>query len=318
MKVLVIGATGYVGARVARKLKDKGFVVHGLARSESSRAKIEAAGYVPVEGDLLKRDTLRAAVTQMDAVIHAGLPGDSINDGVPAFDQDHLAIETMLSEMKGQNKTFIYSTGALTVADERTIGKVGEPIPENECARKPMPMVAQRAATENMVLDAAELGIRTVVVRIPHVYGDGGNFVLPYLIDAAEREGCGVYIGEGQNTISLVHVEDLADLYVLALEKSPAGRLYQPASFDMRMGEIAARVSQEMGLGGRTASIPFEKAKEAWGLGPALVVGLNSQLGADDANRVLGWAPKNMSLDAEIAYMVDKARRRGDDALAAQ
>ncbi|WP_150554694.1 NAD(P)H-binding protein [Pandoraea nosoerga] len=68
MKVLVIGATGYVGARVARKLKDKGFVVHGLARSESSRAKIEAAGYVPVEGDLLKRDTLRAAVTQMDAV----------------------------------------------------------------------------------------------------------------------------------------------------------------------------------------------------------------------------------------------------------
>ncbi len=306
MKILIIGATGYIGSTIVENFKKRNVELYGLARSEKSAEKIKEMGITPISGDIFKPETLKVATEQVDAVIHVAAPGDPFNDGAPAFDEDHEAIRVILDTMKGTNKTFIYSNGAMVVGDLEKIGEAGTQVSEDEPANNPPSFVAKRVETENMVLQAAEYGVKTIVIRIPHVYGKGKNFILPFLIDAAIKEGKVFYINSGENIISFVHVKDLAEMYWLALEKSNPGELYHPASFDMNMKDIATSVSEKMGLGGQTQSIDFEEAKNIFGEAPALVIGINGSLNSDKASNLLNWVPKHKSLDDEILEVINK------------
>ncbi|MGE6363407.1 NAD-dependent epimerase/dehydratase family protein [Bacillus paramycoides] len=300
MKVLIIGATGYLGSTIVENFKKQNVELYGLARSIESYKKIKRMGISPIKGDIFKPETLKVATEQVDAVIHVAAPGNAFNDGATAFNEDHEAIKTVLDTMKGTNKTFIYSSGAMVIADLQKIGEAAPHMSEEIPAINPPSFVAKRVETENMVLQAADFGIRSIVIRIPHIYGKGKNFMFPFLIDTAMKEKASFYINEGENLISFVHVEDLAELYWLALKNSPAGELYHPASFDMNMKSIALSISDKLGFVVQTNSISFEEAKVLWGEAPSLVFGINANLNSTKATNVLHWIPKYSSIDEEI------------------
>lgn len=71
MKVLVTGATGYIGGSVAEKLMAAGHAVTGLVRSEEKIALLKARGIEAVVGTRDDPDILAAAAQAADAVIHA-------------------------------------------------------------------------------------------------------------------------------------------------------------------------------------------------------------------------------------------------------
>ena len=73
MKVLVTGATGYVGSAVCEALRLASHQVIGLVRSPEKIAALQAAGYSALSGDLTDLDLLRAAARAADGVIHAAL-----------------------------------------------------------------------------------------------------------------------------------------------------------------------------------------------------------------------------------------------------
>lgn len=66
MKILVVGATGYIGSATARALRQDGHAVTGLARSEASAARLHAEGLRSQPGDFRDPPSLAAAVEAQD------------------------------------------------------------------------------------------------------------------------------------------------------------------------------------------------------------------------------------------------------------
>ena len=86
------------------------------------------------------------------------------------------------------------------------------------------------------MLEGAKRGIRSVVIRPAIVYGRGGGIPAGF-VESARKEGAARYVGTGKNRWPLVHVDDLADLYLLALEKAPPGTLLLGVSGPSRPGQ---------------------------------------------------------------------------------
>jgi nucleoside-diphosphate-sugar epimerase len=159
-----------------------------------------------------------------------------------------------------------------------------------------------RLDVEQAVREAAD--IRGVVLRPPNVYGRGhGQMLFWALRAAAQRLGAVPYaVGTEDNRWSFVHVDDLADLFVLAVDKAAAGDLFHAgAQSGIRTADIATAVSHGMGLGGRTIALRISGLEDALGM-PAMAHywAANSQSSGDKARRVLGWTPQHLDLVADV------------------
>ncbi len=122
------------------------------------------------------------------------------------------------------------------------------------------------------------------------------------LINLACQSGTAHSIGTGENHCPMVQVDDLADAYVRALAKAPAGTLFNiPGSPAMRFKEIARAISQVAGLHGRTESWTLEDARQV--LGPlADALALDLQVSGARAHRLLGWAPHAPSVLDDLVH----------------
>lgn len=294
MRVFITGATGYIGSVITESLIAAGHQVLGLARSDGSAEKLRAMGAEVHRGELADLGSLTAGASDADGVIHTAMTLDDFNKLDEVFAKDEKAVEAMLSPLAGTGKPFLYTSGTGVLADTGTKA-VDETAPTDDEGP-----VARRAALERTVLQAQSRDIRTVVIRPGIVYGRGGSGVWHMFAGLARQAGCGRTIGEGKNVFSVVHVDDLADLFLSALERSPAGALFNAASEEeSTMLEIAAAIGRALNLTGEPTAWPLEEAIAA--LGP-LADGLaaNKRISAARAQQVLGWKPTRIGLLEDI------------------
>jgi len=159
----------------------------------------------------------------------------------------------------------------------------------------PPMLVAHRPRLEQEVLTYKDRGVRAIVIRPAAVCGRGGG-LLSMLSQSARQSGAARYVGNGENRWALVHVDDLAQLYLLALEKAPAGSIYVAASGpSCSVRGLAEAASIGAGAHGKAESWPLDEARKT--LGP-LVDGLllDQQVSGEKARRELGWNPKTPSV----------------------
>src|SRR5918994_1161110 len=235
MQVFLTGASGYIGSAVADRLRAAGHVVSGLARSDTAASRLPAAGIQPTRGNFTEPKRVGAAARSGVGVISMATTYDPNVDGP--------AIGAMLAALAGSNKPMIYASGIWSHGD--AAGKV---VDETSPPR-PATLVQWRQAVEERVLDAAREGIRTVVIRPAIVYGRGRGIPAEFL-DSARKEGGARFVGTGQNRWPFVYVDDLADLYLLALERAPAGTLLLAVggpSYPVK--DVAAAASRGVGAG---------------------------------------------------------------------
>jgi nucleoside-diphosphate-sugar epimerase len=121
------------------------------------------------------------------------------------------------------------------------------------------------------------------------------------LIELAHRKGVPGHVGPGRNVWSNVHIADVADLYLLALEGAPAGSFFFVEDGEASFREMAAAIGRMLGLGERTQEIPIDEAVALWGEGKArLTMASSCRVRAEKARAELGWTPQGLSVTAEI------------------
>jgi nucleoside-diphosphate-sugar epimerase len=284
MRVFVTGATGYVGTAVVEALRSAGHGVAGLARSDDAAAKLQGAGAEVVRGSLEDLDVLARGAREADAVIHAGATGRPGQDAV-----DTAAVGAMLDALEGSGRPFLYTSGLWVLGD------TGEQVADEDAPLRPAAIVAWRAEVESQVIDAAKRGVRSVVMRPGVVYGRGGGTPGAF-VSAARRKGVVRYVGDGRQRWAFVHVDDLADLYVLALD-APAGTVLNAAAGpSLPVREVAEAAAEANGA--RAEAWPLEEARAV--LGPyADALALDQQVSAERA-RSLGWTPSRPSVLDEL------------------
>ena len=111
MKILVTGATGFIGAAVARKLSQQGHEVLALSRSDAAAAKLQVAGLSPVAGDFSVPASLAASAAQVDAIVSAASIGQV--EGTPdSFTKDRDAVAVMTEALGHSGKPLIFTSGS--------------------------------------------------------------------------------------------------------------------------------------------------------------------------------------------------------------
>ena len=294
MRVFLTGATGYIGGTVAQSLLAAGHQVIGLARSDEAAERLTAVGVMAHRGDLKDLESLKSGATSAEGVIHTGFSVDDWGKLDVAFAQERAAVEAMLDTLKGTGKPFLYTSGAGVFAEtgNRVVDETASPDAKED--------VGLRIPIEQTVVQAAEHNIRTIVIRPGLVYGNGGSQIMHALAGLVRQAGGTHTVGDGQNAWSAVHVEDLADLYLKAIENGPAGTVFHAASEDKAsMHDIASAIARTLNLQGPATVWPVEEAKGA--LGP-LAEGLasNKRISAAKAREVLGWRPQRIGLIDDI------------------
>lgn len=280
MKLFVTGATGYIGRVVTERLHAAGHRVIGLARSEESAQKLKSLGAEAVRGDLRDGAALESAAQNADGAIHLAM---EMTAEAPALDRD--AIDAILAGLGSSGKPFVYTSGVWVM------GSTGGHTVDENTPVNPTPLVAWRPAHERFVLTAS--GVRGVVIRPAMVYGRGGGIVGTWVGDG--RKGAVRFVGTGENRWPFVHVDDLADLYVLALHAAPGSLYFAADGPSIPVKEIAERAA----AGAPVHAIPLEEARKTMGpLADALT--LDQLVSGRKAWKELGWAPKGRSIVEEL------------------
>lgn len=294
MKIFLTGATGYIGGSIAARLVADGHQVRGLVRTESRRDEVAAMGVKPVLGGLDDIDLLGEAAGAADATINAA-------------SADHRgAVEAICEALSGTGKLFLHTSGS-SIVGTRAGGKLLGDIYDEDTAFEPSPARAARVALNQDILSYADKGVRTVILCPSLIYGLGRgiephSMQAPWLIALAKRDGVAKHVGPGDNIWSNVHIDDLVDLYILALEQASSSGLYFAENGENSMKEVCQAISKMLGFDGGTVAMSAEEAAAIWGDGPAnATMGSNSRVRAKRARETLGWTPKGASLLWEIA-----------------
>lgn len=296
MRILVTGATGYIGGSIATALVAQGHDVVGLARTGEAAEKLKKRGIEPLAGSLTDHGVLARAARTVDGVINA------------ANSDNPFVVHAILPQLRGSGKIFIQTSGTSVVStyDE---GEPVEHIFNEDTPFTPMPEKATRVAIDRQVLGSAIDGVRSVVIRPSLIYGRGigveaASVQIPKLIEQAKTSGVARHIGRGLNVWSHVHIQDVVDLFLRALDAAPAGSLFYAENGEASMRTAVEAISRMLGLGGKTETWAIEDAVTALGPGAHLTFGSNSRVQAVKARGVLGWAPRGPALLDEIEHGV--------------
>ena len=284
------GATGYIGGSIAVGLLGSGHRVRGLVRSTAGAARLEALGVAPVLGTLDDAVLLEREARAADGAINAA-------------SADHAgAVQALLAGLAGSSKPLLHTSGSSVIGDDVRGSRRSEAVFDDEGAPFVVnPMKQARRELDLSVLGAAARGVRSVVICPTLIYGSGrgasrDSVQVPFLAANARRVGRVQVVGAGLNVWSNVHIDDVVDLYLLALAQAPAGAFYFAENGEASFAEIGAAIARRLGLEGAESLDPDEAAAR-WGESKAwFTLGSNSRVRARRARRELGWAPRHASV----------------------
>ena len=248
-KILVTGASGFVGSAVARKLVEAGFSVRALVRGTSPRAHLAGLGLDFFEGDLRDRKSVERAIAGMRYAFHVAADYRLwARDPSEIFASNVEGTRNLMEEaMRAGVERVIYTSSVATIA-LRTDGMAADetsPLREDQGigAYKRSKIAAERLV-EAMV---AERGLAAVIVNPSTPIGPGDVRPTPtgrIIIEAAKGR-IPAFIDTGLN---LVHVDDVASGHLAALRHGKIGERYilggQDVLFSQMLRDIAGLVGR--------------------------------------------------------------------------
>ena len=295
MKVFITGASGFIGSVVAEKLVAKNHEVIGLVRSKEKVRLVKETGAEPLLGDANDRAVLAKGVAPSGAVIHLAQLSVAKPEDYPKV----LAFmvqtrETLLDLIKGTNKKLLNTSGTAFYPD------TSEEIATESTPLATPPMFARMPELDNEIANLN--GSVGLTIRPCLVYGRGksGNGPIEQLIAQAKDNGKSMYVGEGKVQLSFIHVDDLADFYVHAIENIDKSGLYNISSDDfIRTKDFAVALSKAAGVENKTASISAEQAQSEFA--NAANYFIKDMRVSNEKAKSTGWSPQQPSVLEELS-----------------
>ncbi|HIH9994689.1 SDR family oxidoreductase [Klebsiella variicola] len=294
MKILLTGATGFIGSYLLPELLRNGHEVIGLTRTGKGAKTLEAAGATAMFGELTDLKSLRDATNSVDGVIHTAFNHD-FSKLKENSEIDRRVIETLGEALAGSQRPLVVSSGTGLVDRSRIHGLARETDKPFSSALFP------RAATEEAAASMLAKGVNIIVVRLSQVHDTEHQGRLAEHIRIAREKGFVAYVGQGENRLSAVHVTDAARLYRLALEKGETGAHYHAVAEEgVPMHAIAAQLAESLSLPVRSISTEEVEAYFGW---IAALAHVDPGASGKATQTHLGWLPDGPGLLEDLRNM---------------
>lgn len=250
MKVLVTGATGFLGSWVVRELLEAGHTPRALVRSTSRLDNLSdsfSRGAERAEGDVLDAKAVRAALAGCDAVIHtAGVPHFSPHDipNMKRVNVEGAAIVLGAAHEAGVRRALLTSSVAAMGGSREA--RVADESAPNNVESLGLHYSLSKWQGELAGLKLAQKGLPLIVLRPSVILGPGDIFrSSTSTILALVRRKLPVYVEGGA---SFGDVRDIARAHVAALTRGRVGEAYILGGINLSISDLTARIATQSGV----------------------------------------------------------------------
>jgi len=308
-KSLVMGATGFVGSHVVRKLVERGDDVRVYLRKSSSAIAIDDLDVERCYGDLYDEEALRAAISDCDVVFYCVVDARFfLRDPSPLFETNVKSLRRVLklaSEADLFRFVFCSTIGTIAIAEGNE--RATEDMPFNWADKGGAYIESRRRAEEAVLSYARDRGLPAVAMCVSNPYGPldwQPNQGL--IVQTAALGKLPVYV-KGVSS-EVVGIEDVAEAFLLAAERGRVGERYIISESYMSMRELVETAAAAVGAKAPRFGIPlgmYYAGGAALGAAGRLLrrdlpmnltgVRLSHIMSAADhskAVRELGWSPR--------------------------
>jgi dihydroflavonol-4-reductase len=312
MRIFITGATGFIGGRVAEKLRERGDDVVALVRSPEKASRLRELGCELVEGDLSDSAAIRRGVEGAGACIHAaaiykvGIPK---KERQPMYESNVNGTENVLDAAIDAGVGRIVYVSTVAVFGNTKEQVVDETYQRDEAEGFLSCYDETKYRSHQIAKDRIAKGAPVVIVQPGGVYGPGDHSEIGNFIEQT-RTGKLRAKAFPQLGFNLVFVDDVAEGILLALDKGKVGESYVLGGEIARMDDVITKTAELSGKKAPKATLPVGLMKVSAPLGPLLgpVMGfppnfteaIKTSDGVtywakhDKAMRELGYAPRDL------------------------
>ena len=309
MRVLVTGASGFLGHAVVAALANRGHVVTALSRHSSD---VPAKAHRHISADIRSADNLAEAVAEVDAVCHLAAMArvrDSFTRPLDYWRTNvtgTMNVLEALTRASTPKRLVLSSTAAVYGTPER------QPINEDQPPAPGNPYASTKLAADLAAQNVAETGaIGAISLRAFNIAGASGGHadpdrsrLIPKVVALqAGQENELVVNGDGSVVRDYVHVDDMAEAFVLALDACTPGRWRAYNIGGGRRTSIQDVVSATEAVTGRPVPVRHAPAANE----PAVLVA-----DATRAQTELGWQPSRSDLTTILSDAWQAVRAESD------
>ena len=260
MKILVTGATGFIGKHLSQRIAEQGNIVHTLFRSEEKIADMHHPNILFFKGDVTDSKSLRTAMKGCECIFHLAACTLGWAKQKNIFERiNYQGTINVLDIAIEQNIKKVVVTSTASV-----FGPSVNNFTVNENTKRSFPFLTEYERTKDLadiaimekyssrinvcivcptrVFGPGELNAANSVTRLIHLYISGKFRFLP---------------GNGQSVGNYVFVEDVVEGMLLALEKGRSGERYILGGENMSFSEFFERISAITGRSYKLIPIPF-------------------------------------------------------------
>ena len=263
MKILVTGASGFIGGRFARFALEQGLAVRINGRRPEAVQDLIRRGAEFVQGDLADADLAQRLCRDVEMVVHcAGAVGtwgtrEHFHQGNVLLTRN--VIEGCLGQ---QVRRLVHLSSPSVYFDGKShVGLREEQVPSRFVDH----YGATKYLAEQKVMEAQEFGLEVIALRPRFVTGAGDTSIFPRLIEM-QRKGRLFVIGNGLNKVDFTRMQNLNDaLFSSLLAAGPAlGKVYNISNgAPVPLWDVVNFVLRQLGLPPVTRHMPFAVAHTA-------------------------------------------------------
>jgi nucleoside-diphosphate-sugar epimerase len=307
LRAFVTGATGFIGGRLAERLRERGDEVTALVRTPGKAEQLRGLGCALAEGDLSSVETLAGAMAGCDAVFHVAADyriGVPESERAAMWDANVRGTENVLDAAGRAGVGRI-----VNVSTNSVVGNTRGEVVDETYERPPQPFLSaydeSKLAAHRAVQERIAGGAPVIVAQPGGVYGRGDHSEMASLLERAFH-GKPVVLALDSVGLNWVHVDDVVEGLLLVHDRGRVGETYILGG---EIGTLRRAVEQAYAVGGhrpRILSLPTAVLRLAAPLGPLLGRNVHEYVSASDgvtywgsdrkARRELGYDPAGLEV----------------------